>query len=155
MFFGKLVTLTAAALGVAHCAEPAAPSLVRFTSGSEPPKSPHYDGTAPVPAQIGTPFTLSMGANPTTGYSWAASKPTEQLFTSEATPNAPFSLLQNTYVIDRHPRGMVGVGGRQYVEVRAAKAGRYVLVMEYRRPWEKTAAQKREFEVQVAAEPSR
>jgi hypothetical protein len=123
MFFGKLVTLTAAALGVAHCAEPAAPSLVRFTSGSEPPKSPHYDGTAPVPAQIGTPFTLSMGANPTTGvrvgggnekkkrkkqkskkkkkkkpetltcssfhptprqYSWAASKPTEQLFTSEA-----------------------------------------------------------------------
>jgi hypothetical protein len=77
------------------------------------------------------------------------------IHTPVSTPNAPFSLLQNTYVIDRHPRGMVGVGGRQYVEVRAAKAGRYVLVMEYRRPWEKTAAQKREFEVQVAAEPSR
>ncbi|HJJ32052.1 MAG TPA: protease inhibitor I42 family protein [Methanocorpusculum sp.] len=65
---------------------------------------------------------ISVRGNPTTGYTWKAS--------------GDGLTIKDTYVVDEHEEGMVGVGGTYYWYVTADKAGTYTFKAEEARSWE-------------------
>ncbi|WP_298665264.1 protease inhibitor I42 family protein [uncultured Methanofollis sp.] len=81
------------------------------------------NGTA-VNATVGDIVGVRLKENPTTGYSW------------NVTLSAGLTLLNDTYTVDPHPEGMVGVGGTHLWLVRADAAGNQTFSGIYKRPWE-------------------
>lgn len=67
---------------------------------------------------------ISLRGNPTTGYSW------------NATLSPGLTLLNDTYTVDPHSEGMVGVGGTYLWLVRADATGDQTFSTVYKRPWE-------------------
>lgn len=65
---------------------------------------------------------ISVRGKPTTGYTWKAS--------------GDGLTIKDTYVVDEHEEGMVGVGGTYYWYVTADKAGTYTFKAEEARSWE-------------------
>ncbi|WP_342678727.1 protease inhibitor I42 family protein [Methanofollis sp. UBA420] len=83
------------------------------------------NGTA-VNATVGDIVGISLRENPTTGYLW------------NATLSSGLTLLNDTYTVDPHSEGMVGVGGTHLWLVRADAAGNQTFSAVYKRPWENT-----------------
>ncbi|MDD4255570.1 MAG: protease inhibitor I42 family protein [Methanofollis sp.] len=83
------------------------------------------NGTA-VNATVGDIVGISLTENPTTGYSW------------NTTLSAGLTLLNDTYTVDPHAEGMVGVGGTHLWLVRADAAGNQTFSAVYKRSWENT-----------------
>lgn len=69
---------------------------------------------------------ISLRENPTTGYLW------------NATLSSGLTLLNDTYTVDPHAEGMVGVGGTHLWLVRADAAGDQTFSAISKRPWENT-----------------
>lgn len=69
---------------------------------------------------------ISLRENPTTGYSW------------NVTLSSGLTLLNDTYTVDPHEEGMVGVGGTHLWLVRADATGDQTFSAVYKRPWENT-----------------
>lgn len=76
---------------------------------------------------------ISLRENPTTGYSW------------NTTLSAGLTLLNDTYTVDPHAEGMVGVGGTHLWLVRADAAGDQTFSAIYKRPWENTTGTEETF----------
>lgn len=76
--------------------------------------------------QRGDLLTVSLPANPTTGYSWRV----------VCAPPGLLKQIKSSFESSRHRQGMVGVGGRQIWEFRAVARGQAALVFSYSRPWE-------------------
>ena len=72
-------------------------------------------------------LTVSLGSNPTTGFSW-----------NEAAQIADTAILQQTdsYFQDPDNKGVVGASGTQVWTFEALQKGTTVVTMEYGRPWE-------------------
>jgi len=79
----------------------------------------------------GDVLTVSLPANPTTGYSWRVTC-------------VPAGLLkqvgESRFESSGHRQGMVGVGERQRWKFRAVLQGQASLVFSYVRPWEHDVA---------------
>ncbi len=76
----------------------------------------------------GDVVAIALGENPTTGYGW------------NATLSAGLTLLNDTYVVDEHPAGMVGVGGTRTWILRADGTEDQTFSAVYKRPWENATA---------------
>jgi predicted secreted protein len=70
------------------------------------------------------PFNILLDSNPTTGYQW------------KLIWYPPFvRLINEIYIPDFHPQGMVGTGGKQVFTLIADYAGEGLLVFDYSTPW--------------------
>jgi len=109
-----------------------------FTACATVPKKSEtviYEGTkggAPVEVtieklQAKSTCTVSLFANPTTGYSWSY----------YLTPDKVICISDEKYLEDEKKEGMTGAGGKQYYTFQGLKQGIADAVLTYSRPWEK------------------
>ncbi|WP_235855600.1 protease inhibitor I42 family protein [Methanofollis fontis] len=92
------------------------------------------DGTT-VDLTEGESVTIELEENPTTGYQW------------NATVSNGLVIVSDTYTVDEHPAGMVGVGGTRTWVVRADGSGIQTFSAVYHRPWENVTATDTAFSV--------
>lgn len=71
-------------------------------------------------------FSLTMDANPTTGYQWELSNPVDSRY---------LALLSNQYVAPS-PAGRIGQSGHQVLTFQSLKAGITSIALKYCRPWD-------------------
>jgi len=85
------------------------------------------DITREVTVADGGTVTVSLGSNPTTGFSW-----------DEAAQIADPTVLQQTgmEMVPAEGQGLVGAPGTQVWTFKALKTGTTTVAMEYSRPWE-------------------
>lgn len=74
-------------------------------------------------------ITISLDSNPTTGYDWTA-----------VLDGDCVELTRDEYQQDPSEPGMAGVGGCQYYDFTAVKAGTATITFTYARSWETTDA---------------
>lgn len=86
-------------------------------------------GTGMEAVEEGNTASISFNANATTGYSWEYSFD-EQEIVGETT---------NEYVSKKHPKGMVGCGGKQLYVFKGLREGSTTATFIYRRPWEESS----------------
>ncbi|MFZ0699339.1 MAG: protease inhibitor I42 family protein [Thermoplasmata archaeon] len=91
----------------------------------------------PIETRSGEEFSITLPANPSTGYSWQIEVPAERL-----------ELLDREYVHSSH---LIGAGGQETIHFRARAAGEATIVCKYLRPWEGHAAEERQFPVRIRA----
>jgi len=92
------------------------------------------DSTNEVKLAVGQTYTIDLDSNPTTGYSWRLVSPT----------NSVFMLVTNTYGPKKNTERLVGSGGVEHWTFKAVGKGRAELVLEYMRPWEKEAVNRKD-----------
>lgn len=78
-------------------------------------------------AKVGIPFEIPLRSNPSTGYSWTITYMPHYL-----------RVINEKFVPDPHPPGLVGVGGTQVFTFVAGYAGDDVLSFVYATPWGET-----------------
>lgn len=86
----------------------------------------------------GQTLVLRLAANPTTGYRWIP----------QGSPT-PLELIKSDFASDAQAKNLAGAGGTQSLRFTAKAAGKAVLKLEYRRPWEKDGAAAKTFTVTV------
>ena len=85
-------------------------------------------------AEVGAPFDVELGANPTAGYTWEL-----------ASPPAGVQLLGNDFELP--PAAAVGEGGTQVFHLQVGHAGRFDLHFQLKRRWETASIETRVVEV--------
>jgi predicted secreted protein/uncharacterized lipoprotein NlpE involved in copper resistance len=96
-------------------------------------------GDAATELRVGQELIVRLPANRSTGYAWALVDTTGAM------------ALKSTQYIQDTPTGLaVGIGGNEYLRLRATRPGTQTLLFEYRRSWEKQAAPASTAEVRVA-----
>ena len=78
--------------------------------------------------KVGQTFDVSLASNPSTGYGWTVSEPSDEKVLSHTEGNYRSSGDSN--------KPISGQGGRTYWEFTALKAGKTEIKMIYARPWE-------------------
>ncbi|MBQ9539720.1 MAG: protease inhibitor I42 family protein, partial [Treponema sp.] len=86
-------------------------------------------GTGMEAVENGSTASISFDANATTGFSWDYILDEEGIVEEQS----------NEYVSEKHPKGMVGYGGRQNYTFKAAKAGSTTATFIYHRPWDESS----------------
>jgi inhibitor of cysteine peptidase len=76
--------------------------------------------------QVGRSFTITLPANPTTGYQWQLARP---LYAKM------IKLISSEYIAD--DTGLIGSGGKQVWKFKGLKVGRAAVALKYVRPSEK------------------
>ncbi|QSZ66910.1 DUF333 domain-containing protein [Methanofollis aquaemaris] len=94
-----------------------------------------------VEVSLGSIVQVDLRANPTTGYEW------------NATLTDGLTLLNDTYTVDPHPEGMVGVGGTHTWLIEAAGEGNQTFSAIYKRPWENTTGTETNFSLVLKVVP--
>ena len=87
--------------------------------------------------RVGQEFTISLKANPTTGYDWEYAGVYEWI-----------QPLDKTYQADNI--GLVGSGGTDYFRFKAHGQGTAILDFVYKRSWEATSIEQKGFTVEVS-----
>lgn len=95
------------------------------------------DEHASVSANLKKPFTIVVESNPTTGYSWSAHLDKRRL-----------RLKSSSYERPAEPRP--GAGGKQVFVLVPLQEGKTEVVLQYRRPWEKTPVKTKSYEILVS-----
>ena len=76
-------------------------------------------------------FTIALGSNPTTGYSW-----------QEEHDKANLEFVKKDYRADDNTgKQLVGSGGTEFFVFKALNAGQTRITFTYRRPWETPSPQ--------------
>ncbi|MBI5882871.1 MAG: protease inhibitor I42 family protein [Elusimicrobia bacterium] len=91
---------------------------------------------------VGRTLIVRLPGNPTTGFGWEVAGGTGTVAVLEGSVS---------YESAPHRSGIVGSGGTFTSVFKAAAAGRTVLRLEYRRPWEKGVAPAKTFSVEMTA----
>jgi predicted secreted protein/nitrous oxidase accessory protein NosD len=94
-------------------------------------------GMEHIAARLKEPFTISLEANPTTGYKWYANYDSYLL-----------SLENESY--ENGPSEAIGAGGTTVFTFLPERPGKTTISMVYRRPWENIMADVRAFQVEIA-----
>ena len=94
-----------------------------------------------VDVEVGRRVRIRLAGNPTTGYSW---------FLTPLEGAAVKAEGEVEYKPNAHRPGMVGVGGTFELLLRAVRAGKSIVRLEYKRPWEKDTPPIRKFGVTLA-----
>lgn len=81
----------------------------------------------PIETAVGQEFSIQLVSNPSTGYGWRLSSPSD---------GKVVSLVTNTYIHEKTEPRLCGSGGHEIWTFRAAGKGKIEIVMEYLRPWE-------------------
>jgi len=103
--------------------------IVKFNVKPAGPKPVVLDETKwEATVDIGTPVEIRLKGNATTGFSWSVAKIEGDSVKQQGKIH---------YVPDKGPKGMVGSGGTAIATFKAVKAGKSIITLEYRRPWEK------------------
>ncbi|WP_246589325.1 protease inhibitor I42 family protein [Methanofollis formosanus] len=89
--------------------------------------------TTSVEVAAGSIVQVDLRENPTTGYEW------------NATISDGLNLINDTYTVDSHPEGMVGVGGTRTWLLETAGEGEQTFSAIYKRPWENTTGTEENF----------
>ena len=89
--------------------------------------SPPWVGP-PIEATLGQDFTVSLKANPTTGYRWQFMPAEDPIVEPVGEPEF--------HLAETEPPHVVGGGGSEVWTFRPLRQGQQVIRMEYRRPWE-------------------
>jgi len=88
-------------------------------------------------SRVGEPFTISIPANPTTGYNWTA--------------DYDYVLLaQGNAVYETSPSGALGSGGTYVFVFTPMKPGKTTIYFVYKRSWENIVADTRSFLVDIS-----
>ena len=87
------------------------------------------DSTNTVRLAVGKTYSLDLDSNPSTGYHWKLTSPTNQVVVQVASTYEPMA----------HAEGMVGSGGSEHWTFKAVAKGRAQVGLKYARPWEKEA----------------
>jgi inhibitor of cysteine peptidase len=106
-----------------------------------PPPAAHLPKlNGPLEVAKGDPLTITLDANPTTGFQWQLAQPLDEKV-----------LKLVTHAFQRPATSGVGAGGTDVWTFKAIGAGSTAIVLEYRRPWEKDvpAAERKTFPVVV------
>ena len=88
-------------------------------------------------ARVNEPFTISMPANPTTGYNWTADYDYVLLNLGKA-------------VYERSPSRALGSGGTSVFVFTPMKPGKTTIYFVYKRSWENIVADTRSFLVDIS-----
>jgi len=81
-----------------------------------------------VTTKVGLPFTVRLGSNPSTGYTW------------HLTPDDHVEVVEETFEGSAggpDDDGRVGAGGTQVFTLRAVRTGKAMLTFVHRRAWER------------------
>jgi inhibitor of cysteine peptidase len=105
-------------------------SIVGF-SGCSTRVQAHTDSGEVINAKVNQEFTIALGANKTTGYSWQA----------KFDANYVTQLKEDYKQDDTTGKVIVGAGGTQYFSFKAVKTGQTGITFTYYRPWETPTAQ--------------
>jgi inhibitor of cysteine peptidase len=81
-----------------------------------------------IDAQAGHSFTITLPANPTTGYQWQLARPLNDKMVK---------LIKSEYVAD--DTSLIGSGGNQVWKFKALAEGRAAVALKYVKPSEKNA----------------
>ena len=95
------------------------------------------DAGRTIELRTGDRLSISLGGNPTTGYSWELAAVDKQVLTPLSKPGYAASSQA------------VGAGGVFAFEFEAVAAGQTALRLVYRRPWEKRRRPAQTFKVEV------
>jgi inhibitor of cysteine peptidase len=95
------------------------------------------DAGRTIELRAGDRLSISLGGNPTTGYSWGLAAVDERVLAPLGTPGY------------RASSGGVGAGGVFAFEFEAVAVGRTALRLDYRRPWEKRRRPAQTFKVNI------
>lgn len=76
----------------------------------------------------GEKISIRLNANATTGYNWH--------FEIADDEKHLVKILKEKYVVNSHPAGMVGVGGKAVYKFKTLHAGKLTIIARYYRPWE-------------------
>jgi inhibitor of cysteine peptidase len=87
--------------------------------------------------KVGEEFTISLKANPTTGYDWECTSVYEWI-----------QPLEKTYQADN--TGLVGSGGTDIFRFKVRGQGKATLDFVYKRLWETTSVEQKSFTVEVS-----
>lgn len=94
------------------------------------------DGMEHIRARLKEPFTISLEANPTTGYKWYADYDYYLL-----------SLESESY--EKGPSEAIGAGGMTVLTFIPTKPGKTTISIVYKRPWENIMAGVKTFQVEI------
>jgi inhibitor of cysteine peptidase len=84
-------------------------------------------------AEVNKEFTIALGSNISTGYSWQA-----------AYDEAALTLVEQTYQEkDTTGKQLVGAAGTEYFKFKPLSQGQTQVTLTYRRSWEQPSAQDR------------
>ena len=84
---------------------------------------------------LGEDFVLSFNSNPTTGFSWE--------------PKFDENYLKLKNKTFEPSTSAMGSGGREEFTFTSLKCGEVVLILHYKRPWEKIIAEKSEILIKI------
>jgi inhibitor of cysteine peptidase len=110
-----------------------APSTAPSVAPASPPAAVHLDASAngtTVTVAPGTPITLELASNATTGYSWVPTTLPDYAFVAIDGPT------EGVYVAPSSQPGLAGAGGTQVWALHATKAGTTTFGLGYLRSWE-------------------
>ena len=101
------------------------------------------DNGSTVELESGQTLSITLEANPTTGYTWeVVDAPGEQVMRQVG---------EIEFVPNKQEPGIVGSGGVQIIRFECINAGQTVLELVYHRPWETDVEPLETFTVHVAA----
>ena len=96
------------------------------------------NGDRKVGVASGRILTVSLAANPTTGYGWTLSEKPDP------------AVLRQRGLSEYEPESdRIGAGGIETFKFDAGRKGKTSMIFEYRRPWEKDTEPARQYRVQV------
>ena len=99
----------------------------------------YTDSGQTISAGVNQEFVISLGSNPTTGYSW-----------QESYDEAVLELVEKTYEWgEEAEQGLVGAGGVEFFRFKALKAGKTEITLVYKRTWEEGIADQKVFTVDI------
>jgi inhibitor of cysteine peptidase len=90
------------------------------------PEEGFPDPDAPIAVAQGRTFTLTLRANPTTGYIWQLAEPLDERM---------LRFIGSAYSTDK--TGLMGAGGKEIWTFRTEGCGQAQIRLKYVRPWEK------------------
>ena len=105
------------------------PPLLLGANESESPQVMHQT--------LHKPFSITLKSNPTTGYRWQAG------FNKRA-----IQLVKETY--EKPSTKLLGASGQQVFVFRPLKTGETKIEMIYKRPWEKSFAQRQVYRIKIS-----
>ena len=99
------------------------------------------DDGSTVKLKTGQIVTVTLEANPTTGYTWAVAEPSDGQI-----------VLRQVGELEFEPESdLIGAGGVQIIKFEVVNPGQTVLTLVYHRPWETDVAPLKTFAVYVVA----
>ncbi len=101
------------------------------------------DNGSTVELESGQVLSITLEANPTTGYTWEVVEPLDGQVMRQ--------VGEIEFIPNRQESGIVGSGGVQIIRFECVNAGQTVLKLVYHRPWETDVKPLETFSIPVVA----